>query len=70
MFDTEDNLQTAICKLSKIINKYGLTISTDKSKVIAFNGRDSTGSKLEIYIYKSERVCLSVCTFKINPLTP
>jgi hypothetical protein len=49
MFDSEDNLQTAICKLRKIITQYGLTISTDKSKVIAFKGRDSTGSKVVIH---------------------
>jgi hypothetical protein len=65
MFDTEDNLQTAICKLSKIINKYGSTMSTNKSKVIAFKGRDSTGSKVVIYIlvYIKANVCLSVCLY-------
>jgi hypothetical protein len=46
--DSEDNLQTAICKLHKIITDYGLTISTDKSKVIVFKGRDPTRSKMVI----------------------
>jgi hypothetical protein len=34
MSDSEDNLQPAIYKLNKIITEYGLTISTDKSKVM------------------------------------
>jgi flagellin-specific chaperone FliS len=36
MSDSIDNLQTAIYKLNKIITEYGLTITTDKSKLIAF----------------------------------
>jgi hypothetical protein len=46
--DSEDNLQTAIYKLNKIITKYGLTISTDKSKVMSFKGKDPTRSKIVI----------------------
>jgi hypothetical protein len=48
MSDSEDNLQTAICKLNKIITDYGLTLSTDKSKVMAFKGRDPTRSEIVI----------------------
>jgi hypothetical protein len=48
--DSKDNLQTAIYKLNKIITEYGLTISTDKSKVMAFKGRDPTRSKRVIQI--------------------
>jgi hypothetical protein len=48
MSDSEDNFQTAIYKLNKIITDYSLTISTDKSKVIAFKGRDPTRSKIVI----------------------
>jgi hypothetical protein len=48
MSDSEDNVQTAICKLNKIITEYGLTISTDKSKVMAFKGRDPTRTKIVI----------------------
>jgi hypothetical protein len=32
MSDSEDNLQTAIYKLNKIITEYGLTISAEKVK--------------------------------------
>jgi flagellin-specific chaperone FliS len=48
MSDSEDNLQTAIYKLNKIITEYGLTISTDKSKVMSFKGKDPTRSKIVI----------------------
>jgi hypothetical protein len=48
MSDSEDNLQTAIYKLNKIITDYGLTISTDKSKVMAFKGGDPLRSKIVI----------------------
>jgi hypothetical protein len=48
MSDSEDNLQTEICKLNKIITEYGLTISTDKMKVMTFKGRDPTRSKIII----------------------
>jgi hypothetical protein len=48
MSNTEDNLHTSIYKVNKIITEYGLTISTDKSKVIAFKGRDLKSSKTVI----------------------
>jgi hypothetical protein len=48
MSGSEDNLQTAIYKLNKIITEYCLTISTDESKVKAFKGRDPTRSKIVI----------------------
>ena len=38
--DTEDNLQKAAHKLNQIITEYGLTISVQKTKSIAFKGRD------------------------------
>jgi hypothetical protein len=41
-------LQTAIYNLSKIITQYGLKISTDRSKVLVFQGRDPTRSKIVI----------------------
>jgi hypothetical protein len=47
MSDSDDNLQTPIYKLNKIITEYCLTISTDKSKVVTFKGRDPT-SKIVI----------------------
>jgi hypothetical protein len=48
MSDSIDNLQTAIYKLNKIITEYGLTITTDKSKMIAFKARDPTRSEIVI----------------------
>jgi len=36
--DTEDNLQKAAYKLNQIITKYGLTISVQKTKSMAFKG--------------------------------
>jgi len=36
--DTKDNLQKAAHKLNQIITKYGLTISVQKTKSIAFKG--------------------------------
>jgi hypothetical protein len=38
MSDSEDNLQREIYKLNKIITEYGLTLSTDQSKMMAFKG--------------------------------
>jgi hypothetical protein len=48
MSDSDDNLQTAIYKVNKIITEYCLTMSTDKSKVVTFKGRDPTRSKIVI----------------------
>jgi hypothetical protein len=47
---SEDNLQATIYKLNKIITDYGLTISTDKTQVMAFKGRGAMGSKIVIKI--------------------
>jgi hypothetical protein len=38
--DTEDNLQKAAHKLNRLITEYGLTISVQKTKSMAFKGRD------------------------------
>ena len=38
--DTEDNLQKAAHKLNQVITEYGLTISVQKTKSMAFKGRD------------------------------
>jgi hypothetical protein len=48
MSDSEDNLQISIYKQNEIITEYGVTISTDKRKVIAFKGRDPTRSETVI----------------------
>jgi hypothetical protein len=45
-----------ICKLSKIIVEYVLTVSTDKSKVMAFKGRDPTTNKIVINSKSIEQV--------------
>jgi len=43
--DTEDNLQKAVHKLNQIITEYGLTISAQKTKSMAFKGRDPERTK-------------------------
>jgi hypothetical protein len=57
---SENNSRTAIYKPNKIITEYGLTISTDKSKEMAFNGRDATRSKIVI----NNKIIEQVNTFK------
>ena len=46
--DTEDNLQKAAYKLNHIITEYGLTISVQKTKSMAFKGRDPVRTKIVI----------------------
>jgi len=44
----EDNLQRAAHKLNQIITEYGLTISVQKTKSIAFRGQDPVRTKIVI----------------------
>ena len=46
--NTEDNLQKAAYKLNQIITEYGLTISVQKTKSMAFKGRDPVRTKTVI----------------------
>ena len=46
--DTEDNIQKAAHKLNQIITEYGLTISVQKTKSMAFKGRDPVKTKIVI----------------------
>jgi hypothetical protein len=46
--DTEDNLQKAAHKLNRLITEYGLTISVQKTKSMAFKGRDPVRTKIVI----------------------
>jgi hypothetical protein len=46
--DREDNLQRAAHKLNQIITEYGLTISVQKTKSMAFRGRDPVRTKIVI----------------------
>ena len=46
--DTQDNLQKAAYKLNQIITEYGLTISVQKTKSIAFKGRDTVRTEIVI----------------------
>ena len=46
--DTEDNLQKAAHKLNQIITEYGWTISVQKTKSMAFKGRDPVRTKIVI----------------------
>ena len=46
--DTEDNLQKSVHKLNQILTEYGLTIFVQKTKLMAFKGRDSVRTKIVI----------------------
>jgi len=46
--DIEDNLQKAAYKLNKKITEYGLTVSVQKTKSMAFKGRDPVRTKIVI----------------------
>jgi hypothetical protein len=46
--DREDNLQRAAHKLNQIITEYGLTISVQKTKSVAFKRRDPVRTKIVI----------------------
>jgi hypothetical protein len=48
MADTEDNLQKVAHKLNQIITEYGLTISVQKTKSMAFKGQDPVRTKIII----------------------
>ena len=48
LHETEDNLQFSIFQLDKICNEYGLRISTAKSKVMAFKGKDPVRTKIVV----------------------
>jgi hypothetical protein len=44
--DTEDNLQEAVHILNWLITEYGLTISVQKTKSMAFKGGDPARTKI------------------------
>jgi len=46
--DTEDNIQKAAHKLNQIITEHGLTTSVQKTKSMAFKGRDPVRTKIVI----------------------
>ena len=46
--NTEDKLQKAVHKLNQIITEYGLTISVQKTKLMAFEVRDPVRSTIVI----------------------
>jgi hypothetical protein len=46
--DSEDNLQKAAHKLHRLITEYGLKISVQKTKSMAFEGRDPVRTKIVI----------------------
>ena len=59
--DTEDNLQKAAHKLNQIITKYGLLISVQKTKSMAFKRRDPGRAKIVIDNKIIEQVsCLTI----------
>jgi len=56
--DTEDSLQKAAHKLNQILTEYGLTISVQKTKSMAFKGRDPVRTKIVINNKIMEKVNL------------
>jgi hypothetical protein len=46
--NTEDNLQKAMYKWNQIITEHGLTVSTQKTKLMAFKGQKPLRSKIII----------------------
>ena len=44
--DTEDSLQKSAHKLNQVITEYGLTISVQNTKSMAFKGRDPVRTKI------------------------
>ena len=45
---TEDNLQEVAYKLNHIITKHGLTISVQRTELMAREGREQFGSKIVV----------------------
>jgi len=60
--DREDNLQRAAHKLNQIITEYGLTISVQKTKSMAFRGRDPVRTKIVI----DNKIIVQVNSFNCN----
>jgi len=58
---TEDNLQKAAHKLNQIITEYGLTISVQETKSMAFKGGDPMRTKIVIDNKIIEQVNLFNC---------
>jgi hypothetical protein len=54
--ENEENLQKAAHKLINIIKEYNLTISTKKTKEMAFTGKHPVRSKIVIYDTPIEQV--------------
>ena len=64
--DTEDNLQKDAHKLNQITREYGLTIFVQKTKSMAFKGRDPVRTKIGIDNKLIEQVNLFNCLGKEN----
>ena len=48
LLDTEDKLQKSLYILHQLNKHYNLKISTDKTKIVAFKGKQLLRSKIEI----------------------
>jgi tryptophan synthase beta subunit len=53
--DREDNLQRVAHKLNQIITEYGLTISVQKTKSMAFRGQNPVRTKTVITKYRTSK---------------
>jgi hypothetical protein len=65
--DTEDNLQKAAHKLNRIILEYGLTISVQKTKLMAFKGPGPVRTKIVIDNNIIEQV--NLCSYLGNMIS-
>lgn len=65
--DSEDKLQISLHNLNKIATKYDMEISTDKTKILAFRGKDPIPSKICINNTILERVtCFNYLGYSLS----
>ena len=48
VYKTEDNLQEVAYKLNQMITEHGLTISVQRTELMALKGREQVGSKVVV----------------------
>ena len=53
---TEDSLQRSVYTLETIANEYSLEISAQKTKIMAFKGKNPVRSKIMVYGHPVEQI--------------
>ena len=66
----EDNLQRAAHKLNQIITEYGLTISVQKTKSMAFRGGDPVRTHNHHHVQEGLGLILVPCIIKMKLVPP